>query len=265
MPYFRHDDLDFYFEEHGSGQPFVFSHGLGGNLNQVLELIGQLPETHLIVYDNRAHGRTRPLGDPAKLTFQVMAGDMAALIDHLNLPKVFVGGLSMGAGISLAFCLRHSHKVKGLVLSRPAWLDAPNPHHLAIFPVIAGFVERHGLEQARGDLEQTEFYQQLCKSHPASAESLLGLFDGQSGESMVASFRAIPASAPFESLDRLQALNVPSLVLANRNDPIHPFDLAQVLADKLPGSRFHEFPSKSDDVGAHYREFRRLVSDFVRR
>jgi pimeloyl-ACP methyl ester carboxylesterase len=263
VPYFRHDDVDLYFEEHGKGQPFVFSHGLGGNLNQALELIGDLPGTHLILYDNRAHGRTKPLGDPAKLSFEVMANDVAALLDHLNLSRAFVGGVSMGAGIGLAFGLRYLQRVKGLVLSRPAWLDAPNPTHLSVFPVIAGLVERFGLEQARRSFEQTVFYEGLRKKYPASAESLLGLFDNQSSEAVVASFRAIPASVPVDSLDRLRTLKAPSLVLANRNDPIHPFELAKVLADKLTGSCFHEFPSKSESVAAHYHEFRRLVIDFL--
>jgi hypothetical protein len=48
MPYFRHDSLQFYFEEHGSGRPLVFSHGLGGNLDRSLELTRQLPNIHLV-------------------------------------------------------------------------------------------------------------------------------------------------------------------------------------------------------------------------
>jgi pimeloyl-ACP methyl ester carboxylesterase len=134
---------------------------------------------------------------------------------------------------------------------------------LSVFPVIAGLVEGFGFEQARRNFEQTVFYEELRKKYPASAESLLGLFDNQSSEAVVASFRAIPASAPVDSLDRLRTLKAPSLVLANRNDPIHPFELAKVLADKLPGSCFHEFPSKSESVAAHYHEFRRLVIDFL--
>jgi len=263
MPYFRHDDIEFYFEEHGHGQPFIFSHGLGGDLDQVLELVGDLPATRLIVYDNRAHGRTKPLGDPAKLTFEVMANDMAALLDHLNVSRTFVGGVSMGAGISLAFGSKYPQRVKGLVLSRPAWLDAANPPHLSVFPVISKLVEELGLEQARRTFEQTPFYKTLRKDYPASAESLSGLFASQSSEALVASFQAIPASVPSDSLDRFCALDIASLVLANRNDPIHPFELAEALANKLPGSRFHEFPSKSESLIEHYRQFRHLVAEFL--
>lgn len=263
MSYFRHGGIEFCFEEHGNGTPFIFSHGLGGNLSQVLDLIGDLPNTRLIVYDNRAHGRTRPLGDRAKLGFEVMANDMAALLDHLNLLRAFVGGVSMGAGISLAFSFRYPQRVKGLVLSRPAWLDVGNPPHLSVFSVIANLVERLGLEQARREFEQTTLYKDLQKDYPASAKSLADLFDNQSSEAMVASFQAIPASAPVDSLDQLHILDIPSLVLANRNDPIHPFELAEALANKLPGSRFREFPSKTESLTEHYRQFRQFVIEFL--
>jgi len=263
VPYFRHDAIEFHFEEHGTGQPFIFSHGLGGNLNQAFDLVGEFPNIRLILYDNRAHGRTSPLGDPAKLGFKVMADDMAALLGHLNISNTFVGGVSMGSGISLAFGLRHPKMVKGLVLCRPAWLDTPNPPNLSIFPLIAGLVERWGLGEARHELEQTAFYKELRANYPASAESICSLFDRPEREALVAAFQAFPASAPLNSLEELRTLDLPSLVLANRNDPIHPFELAEVLAKKLPGAHFQEFPSKSESLAEHYRQFRRLVVAFL--
>jgi pimeloyl-ACP methyl ester carboxylesterase len=263
MPYFRNDGIDFYFEVHGSGQPFVFSHGLGGELGQVLELVGDLPEIRLIVYDNRAHGRTKPLGNPARLSFAAMADDMAALLDHLNVSRPFVGGVSMGAGISLAFGSLYPHRAKGLVLNRPAWLASANPPHLAVFPVIAKLVEKLGLERARREFRETSYYKDLKKTFPYSAESLLGLFDTQDSKALVASLQAIPASVPVDSLERLRHLDIPSLVLANRKDPIHPFELADELASKLPGSCFREFSPKSEGLEEHYRQFRNLVSQFL--
>jgi pimeloyl-ACP methyl ester carboxylesterase len=263
MPYFRHDNLQFYFEEHGSGRPFVFSHGLGGNLDRSFELTDQLPNIRLILYDNRAHGRTSPIGDPDKLTFEAMAFDVAALLDYLRLPRAFVGGVSMGAGISLAFALRYPQRVKALILNRPAWLDAPNPPNLSILTVIGRLVERFGLDRARSEFEQTEPYQDLERSCPGSAKSLTDLFMNQNADALVASLRAIPASAPVDSLDKLAALGIPSLVLGNRNDPLHPFELAQTVAKAIPGSRFHEFPSKSEDMNGHYQQFRQIVTEFL--
>jgi len=263
MPYFRHDNLRFYFEEHGSGRPFVFSHGLGGNLKRSLELTHQLPNIRLIVYDNRAHGQTRPLGDPHRLTFEAMADDMAALLDYLSLPAAFVGGVSMGAGISLAFCLRYPQRAKALILNRPAWLDAPNPRNLSILTTIGELIEKLGLEKARAQFEHTVPYQDLERRYPGSAKSLIDLFNTESSEALVAALKTIPSSAPVDSLVKLAALDVPSLVIGNRSDPIHPFELAQTLTKSIPGTRFHEIPSKSENLKGHYEEFRRVVSQFL--
>ena len=81
MPYFNHDGLNFYFEEHGSGIPLLFSHGLSGSLNQAKELVGSSTGIRLIVYDSRGHGKTGQAGDIDQLNFSTMAADAAVLLD----------------------------------------------------------------------------------------------------------------------------------------------------------------------------------------
>src|SRR4051812_38311154 len=107
MPTFRHDGLNFRFRDTGSGLPVVFQHGLGGDLTVPCALFTPPPGVRLISFDARYHGETRPLGDPSKLTFDALADDLLALIDHLKLSRVVVGGISMGAGLALNFALRH--------------------------------------------------------------------------------------------------------------------------------------------------------------
>ena len=263
MPYFRRDGIEFYFEEHGSGRPLIFSHGLGGNLNRACDLVRGLPDLHLIVYDNRAHGRTKPLGDPAKLTFGEMADDLAALLDHLSIPSAVIGGVSMGAGIALACAVRHRHRVKALVLSRPAWLDFPNPPNLAFAEIISKLVEEFGPEQALPKFKQSDFYKSLQQRYPETAKSLHDVFVGWNAEALVASYRALPASTPVDSLDKLRDLNVQAIVLGNRNDPVHPFEFAEAWARVLPGARLREFPSKSENPTEHLRRFRQFLTEFL--
>jgi pimeloyl-ACP methyl ester carboxylesterase len=78
MPYFHRDSLDFFFEDRGSGPGLVVSHGLGGNLANAQELVGDLPGVRLIACDNRGHRRTSGIGDPSWLTFSVIAGGVNA-------------------------------------------------------------------------------------------------------------------------------------------------------------------------------------------
>jgi pimeloyl-ACP methyl ester carboxylesterase len=263
MSLFHREGLDFYYEEHGTGLPLVFSHGLGGNLTHVQELFGDLPGVRLIVYDNRGHGRTATIGDPARLNFSEMAEDMAALLDSLALPAAVIGGVSMGAAISTAFARKNPGRTKALILSRPAWLNAPSPPNLAVLQEIADLVEKFGREAAAEHFIRSEQFLSLERLNPEIANSLAGSFTERNAEAIISTFRFIPASVPFHSWDELSKLDVPALILANRNDPIHPFEYAERLCAALPRARLHEFPPKSESLELHQRRFRELLSEFL--
>jgi pimeloyl-ACP methyl ester carboxylesterase len=263
MPNFHSNGVDFYYEVHGHGHPFVFSHGLSGSLERVKEFVVDLPGTRTIVYDNRAHGRTRPLGDTAKLNFARMADDVADLLDHLAVEKAVIGGVSMGAGIALAFGLRHSERARGLVLSRPAWLDRPSPPNLGFAPILADIVERHGISGAVPIFEQTEYYRELLSISPGTADSLRTLLRDADEATLLATYRHIPVSTPVDCMDRLRMLRVPALVIGNRNDPIHPFAFAEAWARMLPGSRFQEIVSRFEDADNHTSQFRAAVTEYL--
>jgi pimeloyl-ACP methyl ester carboxylesterase len=263
MVYSSRDSIEFYYEVHGSGMPLVFSHGLGGDTSQAWELLQDLPAVKLIIYDNRGHGRTTGFGDASKLTFAAMADDMAALLDTLGIFAAIIGGVSMGAGIALAFGLRNKERTKALILSRPAWLDQPFPPHLAIFPEIAQKVKVLGRESALRWFEESEYYKSLVRDFPEAAKSLLGLFAKRNMEALTFPFRFIPASTPYDSSNELEVLDVPALVLANRDDPLHPFACADTLAAALPQAHLCEFASKSQSVEEHKRQFRDHVSKFL--
>lgn len=262
MGLFRHDNIEFYFEEYGEGSPFVFSHGLGGNLAQMRELIGDLPDVRLILYDNRGHGRTSQTGDPARLNFSVMADDMAALLDWLAIPTAIVGGVSMGAGIVLAFCMQHAGRARALVLSRPAWLNVPNPPNLSVLFEIANLVEELGRGRAWQSFERSDSYKFFEKTFPETAKSLRALFLDRSEEAIATTLRYLPASAPFQSFEELKEIRVPTLILVNHNDPLHPFEYGERIAAAIPGAQLRRFPSKSENLQEHYCAFRRLVAEF---
>jgi 3-oxoadipate enol-lactonase len=263
MPYFYRDNIDFYFEEYGSGSPFIISHGLGGNLAQIRELIGELPNISLILYDNRGHGRTSAVGDPKKLNFSEMADDMAALLDRLGIPAAFIGGVSMGAGIALAFSRRHRDRARGFILSRPAWLNVPNPPNLSILGTIADLVEKHGSKSALQLFRNSETFISLKECFPETARSLIELFSPSSIEKIVLPLRFIPASVPFESFDQLQSIVEPTLVVANHKDPVHPFEYAERLTSAIPSAALREIPSKSVSVEEHRHQFQRLLTEFL--
>jgi pimeloyl-ACP methyl ester carboxylesterase len=70
----------------------------------------------VIAFDNRGHGRSSKLYDPADYQTRRMAGDVIGLLDHLGLRSAHVMGYSMGARIAAVTALDHPARVRALVL-----------------------------------------------------------------------------------------------------------------------------------------------------
>jgi pimeloyl-ACP methyl ester carboxylesterase len=75
--------------------------------------------------------------------------------------------------------------------------------------------------------------------------------------------RAIAADGPGVYLDAGRKLSVPTLVLANGIDAVHPLALARALADAIPGAQFVELTPKATDREQHAKEFRAAVDRFL--
>ncbi len=106
--------LELYYEIHGVGQPLVLLHGGLGTNEMFGPLLAVLAEKRqVIAVELQAHGHTGDIDRP--LSFQLMADDIAALINHLGL-KTDIMGYSLGGGVALQTAIRHPEVVRKLVL-----------------------------------------------------------------------------------------------------------------------------------------------------
>src|SRR5437899_1718152 len=94
MPFLEQPNLKLYFEEQGSGIPFFFQHGLGGDISQPFSLFHPPPGIRLIAFDCRGHGRSS-VGPLDQLLLSTFADDLLALMNYLEIPSAIVGGISM--------------------------------------------------------------------------------------------------------------------------------------------------------------------------
>jgi pimeloyl-ACP methyl ester carboxylesterase len=121
MPRFAHDGVEIAFLDEGEGEPIVLVHGFASN--KEVNWVGPGWVTALtragrrvIALDNRGHGASGKIYDPAAHHSAVMAEDVRALIDHLGLPTADVMGYSMGARITAFLALSHPSRVRSAVL-----------------------------------------------------------------------------------------------------------------------------------------------------
>jgi hypothetical protein len=84
-------------------------------------------------------------------------------------------------------------------------------------------------------------------------------------EAVARALREVPRSLPFEGLEELETLGVPSLVVASYDeaDPGHPYAIAEAWADRLPAGRLiSEEPGKSPLAWQGGR-LSRAIADFL--
>jgi pimeloyl-ACP methyl ester carboxylesterase len=110
------NDLNMYYEIHGSGEALVLLHGGLATIDMLfVQLLPLLAETRqVIAVELQAHGHTADIDRP--LRFELMADDIAALIKHLGLERADLLGYSLGGGVALQTAIRHPDVVRRLVV-----------------------------------------------------------------------------------------------------------------------------------------------------
>lgn len=253
----------FHYASVGEGLPFVFQHGMGADVTQPLSSGGNLPGWRMVAMDCRGHGQTEANLDPARISFAQFAEDLAVLLDSLNIERAVVGGISMGAGVALAFALAHPERVTGLVLVRPAWLDRPFPTNLRWFPLAASLLQEYPADEAAHRFKQLPEFFELEAGSKAAADSLLGQFRRPHARERAAILAGMPASVPVTSLAQCRQLQMPTLVVVNLRDPVHPDILGEQLAAAIPGAALSRITSKTESETLHQADLARTLQDFL--
>jgi len=123
--------LKMYYEVHGSGDPVVLLHGSFMTItNNWTQWIGELSKTRkVIAVEMQGHGRTADI--KRDFSYENLADDVAALLDHLKIPSADLIGYSMGGGVAMQCAIRHPEKVRKVVsisapMRRDGWVEEAN-------------------------------------------------------------------------------------------------------------------------------------------
>ncbi|MBV6657032.1 MAG: alpha/beta fold hydrolase [Devosiaceae bacterium] len=117
---FQSDGVTIAYRDSGAGRPILLVHGFASN--SVINWVGPswfetLTEAGYrpIAIDNRGHGESEKLYDPAAYPSRVMAQDVRRLMDHLGIERAPVMGYSMGARITAFLCLDAPQRVSAAI------------------------------------------------------------------------------------------------------------------------------------------------------
>jgi pimeloyl-ACP methyl ester carboxylesterase len=170
MQSFQHDGIEIAYLDEGEGDPIVLIHGFASTaaVNWVTPgWVATLTKARrrAIALDNRGHGASTKLYDPAAYHSASMAEDVRALLDHLGVARADVMGYSMGARIAAALALAHPERLRSIILGGlgshlvdgvglpPSIADALEAPSLAAVSDPQGRAFRAFAEQTHSDLK----------------------------------------------------------------------------------------------------------------
>jgi 3-oxoadipate enol-lactonase len=110
------DNINLAYTDTGSGRPVMLLHGYPFNRSLWNEQIAALSGSYRVIApDLRGFGESDSSDGPS--TMSRMAQDVALLLDHLEIPRVTIGALSMGGYVTLAFYKQFASRVRALILA----------------------------------------------------------------------------------------------------------------------------------------------------
>jgi pimeloyl-ACP methyl ester carboxylesterase len=246
MPSFHHGPVEIAFLDQGEGEPIVLLHGFASTKEVnwvhpgwVATLTGA--GRRAIALDLRGHGQSSKLYDPAGYHSAVMADDVAALIDHLGLPRADVMGYSLGARITAYLALKHPGRVRSAILGG-----------LGI-----KLIEGVGLPETIANA--LEAPSATAVSDPTG--NLFRRFAEQTGSDLRALAACIRGSRQTLTREEVARIDIPVLIAVGTRDPVA--GSPQALAALIPGARALDIPDRDHMLAVGDKVYKQGVLNFL--
>jgi pimeloyl-ACP methyl ester carboxylesterase len=214
----------------------------------------------LITPDQRGFGGSA-LGD-AEPSLDVVADDVAALLDEKSIDRVVLGGLSMGGYVAMAFLRRHPDRIAGLLLAdTKAGADSEEGRAGRLRMADALDVDPQGVDLAE-QLLPALLGESTHRERPLVMGRTKALVQSAPPAAVAWAQRAMAARP--DSLETLRAVSVPTLVVVGAEDTLSPVAEAQAIADAVPGARLEVLPGAGHLTAMEVPDrFNAVVREFV--
>jgi len=230
--YIEANGIDIHYAEYGSGHPLLLLHGGTANLESWEAQIPVLAEHfRVIAPDTRGHGKTE---NPSEtLSYRVLADDVAAFIQALNLQKPLVFGYSDGGQIALELGIHYPELPGALVLGGTVYQFTPD-----YFDVLKGM----GLLQAGVvDFEAMEYSDPGWIEYLRSAHPCIGNADYW--RELMKQISMLWWTPPVYTADDLQKIAAPTLILVGDRDHGIPFGQTLEMYERISEAELTVIPN----------------------
>ena len=253
--YVKANGLNIYYEDNGTGEPLLLLHGGTVNLQMWEHSRAAFAEQfRVIALDSRGHGRTNnPAGT---LSYRLMADDVAALVQALELQKPLIFGFSDGGQIALEIGIHYPELAKALVLAGTMIRFTPE--------------YRTWLRAMVGDEQSPEVdTEQFARDHPDWAAFLQQIHGPDAWKTLLHQIKpmwASPLSFNYTP-DDFAHVAAPTLVLVGDRDDFVSVEQSVELYRLLPHAELAVIPGADHGaiVSAKTDFIQPLVLDFLLR
>jgi pimeloyl-ACP methyl ester carboxylesterase len=246
MPRFRHETVEIAFLDEGEGEPIVLVHGFASNRNVNWVQPGWVATLtragrRVIALDNRGHGESSKLYDPADYHTGRMTEDVRALMDHLGIERADVMGYSMGARITAFLARKHPNRARAAILGG-----------LGIH-----LVDGVGLPESIAEALEAPSLADVSDPQGRTFRA----FADQTKSDRRALAACIRGSRHTLTRAEAAAIDVPMLIAVGTKDPIA--GSAHALAQLVPGARALDIPGRDHMLAVGDKVFKAGVLEFL--
>ena len=244
----------------GNGEVVVLIHGLSDSLDYWLALSSFLKNNYRVLrYDLRGHGKT-PVGSD-EITVDLYAEDLKNLLDDLNIKKANLVGFSLGGAIALEFSIKYPSYVSSMVLMS-SYFNASKTKENFYEQIIQSI-----------DDSYDKFYDYmmpliLCPDVIGENKEELEILKQLSvlTANVEGIKKASIACSNFDVEDKLNEIDIPTLILAGRYDEIYPVEIQKELNSKIKNSELIIIDNVKHNllVGKNIKKISVILSDFFK-
>ncbi|MGJ4925955.1 alpha/beta fold hydrolase [Bradyrhizobium sp. HKCCYLS2038] len=248
MPSFSNGAVDIAFIDEGEGDPIVLVHGFASTKNVNWIYPGWITELRkagrrVIALDNRGHGDSAKLYDPAQYAIAAMASDVTALMDHLDIASADVMGYSLGGRIAGHIALTTPERLRSVIFGGigMAMIDGGGPGEN-----VAAALEAPSLDDVTDPVGRT-----------------FRAFADQTRSDRLALAACMRGSRGLMSREEVGRIAVPALVAVGTTDEVSGSGPA--LGALIPGAEVLDIPNRDHMRAVGDKVYKAGVVDFLAR
>jgi len=265
MPKVKVGDINMYYEIHGEGEPLVFIDGRNMCHDLLYKHVPVFAKEYKVIsFDNRGVGKSDKPDVPYSL--EMMANDLAGLLDVIGIEKAHFMGYSMGARIAEEMALSYPERVISLVLACPiTWsIELHNQPELPTAEERMRRVPPSPEETARDFLARV-LSEEFIKNNHKLKEKLVKIIKKGYGPPHAQNWHA-HASDTYDNYKRLPQIKAPTIIIAGSADRTVSLDNIRILKERLPGAELAIMDNMPHFLmWEGFDEFNKIMLDFLRR